>query len=174
MPSAPATPTQNRFVAHVGISSFCGIVAIVVDPAVVVGPTSPGMTNSVVVGPGFVVGVDDVVVPRARVTVERGRVVAGDVAAVVPGDVVTGGFVSGGDVTGGSVAGGGDVCGGGAVGVVTTCPYAAPPTPHSAIATTATGTARTGRDGTRRRPPGSLTSGRGAGTRECRAWRAAR
>jgi uncharacterized membrane protein YgcG len=115
--SAPPTPTQNKLVDHVGTSSFCGIVAMVVVPTVVVGPASPGITNSVVVGPGLVVEVDEVVVPRVRVTVVRGRVTAEDGAVV--GGAVAGGSVRGGDVTGGSVAGG-CVSGGWVGGVVTT------------------------------------------------------
>jgi hypothetical protein len=161
--SAPPTPIQKRFVDHVGTSSFCGIVAIVVDPCVVVGPASPGMTKIVVVGPGFVVDVVDVVVPRGRVAVVRGRVVAVG-GAVVAGDVVAGGSVRGGDVTGGSVAGGcvagGWVAGGG---VVTTCASAgaaavATATSASAPARTASRTARIDADGTGRRDRRAITS----------------
>ena len=177
--SAPPTPIQKRFVDHVGTSSFCGIVAIVVDPKVVVGPTSPGMTKIVVVGPGLVVDVDEVVVPRGRVAVVRGRVVAVE-GAVVAGDVVAGGSVRGGEVTGGSVAGGcvsgGWVAGGG---VVTTCASTgaaamAIATSVNAPARTASRTARINADGTGSRARRPLTSGRGVGTRVSRASPATR
>lgn len=139
--SIPATPTQKRFVAQVGISSFWGIVAIVVEPADVVGPASPGMTNSVVVGPGVVVSLD--------VDVERGRVervVGGVVGAVVgsgAGGSVTGGVVGSG--SGGSV-GGGAVGGGSVGGVVTTwAPTAAAGASVRASATASPTTTRTTR-----------------------------
>lgn len=175
--SAPPTPTQKRFVDHVGTSSFCGIVAIVVEPAVVVGPTSPGMTKIVVVGPGFVVDVDDVDVPRTRVAVVLGRVVTVD-GAVVGGDVVAGGSVRGGDVIGGSVAGG-CVSGGWVGGVVTTCASAgaaavAIATSANAPARTASRTARIAADGTGRRACPAVTSARAAGTPGSRAWTGAR
>lgn len=172
--SAPPMPTQKRFVDHVGTSSFCGMVAIVVVPTVVVGPASPGITNNVVVGPGLVVGVEDVVVPRVRVTVVRGRVVAVD-GAVVAGDV-TGGSVRGGEVTGGCVPGG-CVSGGWVGGVVTTWAAAgATPINANAPVTTASRTARTDVDRTVRctRRAITVTSGHAGGTRGSRASPAVR